>query len=499
MRPSSRALIVLLVATTLARVLVAGLLDLGQDEAYALAVSHPFQLSFFDHPPLSFWIAGAMRTLFGDGISPLLLRLPFLLMFTGSTWALFALTRRLYGELAGLWAAPLFNLAPFFFASAGSWVVPDGPLTLFLLLGTLFLVRALFDPPELSGHWPDWLAAGLCFGLALLSKYQAVLVLFGALVYVLASGKRAWLTRPQPYATAAVSLLLASPVLWWNATNGWISFGFQAARGTSTYEFGGARLLQLLAGEAVYLQPWIAVGLVVALVSVWRRGGEWRLLPVLALPPILLFNLLPLIGPAGLPHWSMAGWLFLFPALGDVLARARASNRTWPTVFGGLSLLATLSIVVFVVAFGSNYRLVSGDPGLNHYLAEATSWTGVANGLRDRGLLGRPDTFYAALDWQDGARLAEAVRPAAPVVVFGPDPRGFAFIANPADHLGEDALIVVRAEDVATGSALAAEYFDTVETVGSFTTTKGGTPAFSNTILLAHRLNKIAPRLYGLR
>jgi 4-amino-4-deoxy-L-arabinose transferase-like glycosyltransferase len=324
MRPSSRALIVLLVATTLARVFVAGLLDLGQDEAYAFAISHPFQFSFFDHPPLSFWIAGAMRTLFGDGISPLLLRLPFLLMFTGSTWALFALTRRLYGQQAGLWAAALFNLAPFFFASAGSWVVPDGPLTLFLLLGTLFLVRALFDPPELSGHWSDWLAAGLCFGLALLSKYQAVLVLFGAFIYVLASGKRAWLTRPQPYAAAAVALLLASPVLWWNATNGWISFGFQVGRGTSTYGFGGARLLQLLAGESVYLQPWIAVGLVVALVSVWRRGGEWRLLPVLALPPILVFNLIPLIGPAGLPHWSMAGWLFLFPALGDVLARARA-------------------------------------------------------------------------------------------------------------------------------------------------------------------------------
>jgi 4-amino-4-deoxy-L-arabinose transferase-like glycosyltransferase len=497
MRPSSRALIVLLIVTTLARCVFAGLLDLGQDEAYAFAVSHPFQLSFFDHPPLSFWIAGAMRMLFGDGISPLLLRLPFLLMFTGSTWALFALTSQFYGEQAGLWAAALFNLAPFFFASAGGWVVPDGPLTLFLLLGAAFLVRALFDPPEFSGHWPDWLAAGLCFGLALLSKYQAVLVLFGALIYVLASSKRAWLARPQPYVAAALALLIASPVLWWNATNGWISFGFQAGRSTSSYGFGGTRLLQLLVGEAVYLQPWIAIGLVVSLVSVWRRGGEWRLLPVLSLPPILLFNLIPLIGPAGLPHWSMAGWLFLFPPLGDALARARAMGRNWPLVFGGVSLLATLALAVFVVAVGSNYRIVSGDPGLNHYLAEATSWTGVADGLRDKGLLDRPNTFYAALNWQDGARLAEAVRPADPVVVFGPDPRGFAFIANPAGRLGEDALIVVRAEDTASATRFAAKYFDAVDTVGTFTTTKGGTLAFSNAVLLAHRLNALPPRPYG--
>jgi len=477
--------------------LFAGLLDLGQDEAYAFAVSHPFQLSFFDHPPLSFWIAGLMRTLFGDGLSPLLLRLPFLLMFTGSTWGLFSITARLYDEQAALWAAGLFNLAPFFFASAGGWVVPDGPLTLFLLLSALFFVRALSDKPELSGRWRDWLCAGLFFGLAVLSKYQAILVLLGAFTYLLASNKRSWLARPEPYVAAALVLLMFSPVIWWNAANGWISFRFQTGRGAGSSAFDVARLPQLLLGEAFYLQPWIAIGLVIALVSGWRRGGEGRLLVALALPAILLFNLLPLFGPTGLPHWSMAGWLFLFPALGDLLARGRVVGRAWPVVFSGLSALTILGLTVSALALGSNYRMVSGNPDLNYYLAEATSWTGVADGLRAKGLITRPNTFYAALNWQDGARLAEAVRPADPVVVFGADPRGFAFVASPGARLGEDALFVVRAADAASATDFAGKYFDTVEAVGTFTTTKGGTPAFSNTVLLAHRLKQVPERPYG--
>ena len=53
-----RGLLVVLIVGTLARLALAGLLDLGQDEAYALSVSRVFQWSFFDHPPMAFWIAG---------------------------------------------------------------------------------------------------------------------------------------------------------------------------------------------------------------------------------------------------------------------------------------------------------------------------------------------------------------------------------------------------------------------------------------------------------
>ncbi len=379
-RPVLSALLILLAVTTLARLALAGLLDLGQDEAYALAVSRSFQWSFFDHPPLAFWLAGLMQAIAGRDVSPFLLRLPFVLMFTGSTWAMFALTRRFYGERAGLWAAGLLNTAPFFFASAGSWVVPDGPLTLFLLLSALFLARALAEPSFDQNRWSDWLSAGLFLGLALLSKYQAVLTLVGAFALLLSRPHRSWLAKPQPYISVALALLLFLPVIWWNADHDWVSFRFQLGRGGGTGEasIGFGRLPGLLLGEAIYLLPWTMIGLVAAIGI--RRGPGDRFLLALALPAILLFNLVPLIGSAGLPHWSMAGWLFLFPLLGRWLAEARDAGRRWPAVFGWASGLAMAALALAGIGLMSDHRIYAGQS-------------------RDRPCAGRGDGMERRPDW----------------------------------------------------------------------------------------------------
>ena len=56
-----------------------------------------------------------------------------------------------------------------------------------------------------------------------------------------------------------------------------------------------------------------------------RRAArdERRLFLVcLALPTIVVFTLTPLWGAKGLPHWSMPGWLFVYPLLGAWLAAA---------------------------------------------------------------------------------------------------------------------------------------------------------------------------------
>jgi 4-amino-4-deoxy-L-arabinose transferase-like glycosyltransferase len=491
-------LLALLFLTTLARLALAGMLDLGQDEAYALAVSRPFQWSLFDHPPMAFWTAGLMQAVFGGELSPFLLRLPFVLMFTGSTWAMFALTRRYFGANAGLWAAGLLNCAPFFFASAGSWVVPDGPLTLFLLLAALYLARAL-EEEAVGGRWRDWLFAGAFAGLALLSKYQAALTLLGALAFMLATVRgRAWLTRPQPYVAAALAVLIFLPVILWNATNGWVSFRFQLGRGGGAASVDSSRIFALLAGEAAYLLPWLLIALLAAAIARRRAPGAGYLI-ALALPPILLFNLLPLIGPAGLPHWSMAGWLFLFPLLGHQLATASERRRWWPAAFGGISALAMAAFAMAAVLLISPYRVFPGDTGLNRFLVEATDWSGVRAGLETAGLLNRPNTFLAATSWLDGAHIAEALRPSAPVIVFGDDPRGFAFIDNPNRHLGEDAVFVANPDALENIRQFAAAHFNRVDTIGTFTTSKGGFPAFSQTVLLAHHFTTPVTTPYGLK
>ena len=131
----TRAAIAVIASFACARAAFALTLGLGVDEAYTLVISRQLQLSYFDHPPLHQWIAHFSALAFGETPAA---RLPFVALFAGSGWLMFSLTRRLFGAQAALAALVALNATPFFFASAGSWIVPDGPLV-FALLGACLL------------------------------------------------------------------------------------------------------------------------------------------------------------------------------------------------------------------------------------------------------------------------------------------------------------------------------------------------------------------------
>ena len=84
------------------RTVLAASLGLSPGEAYGIGISHVLKLSYYDHPPLSYWIAHEFIPVLGDGRA---LRLPFVAMFAGTSWALFLLTRQLFGPIAGVWAS----------------------------------------------------------------------------------------------------------------------------------------------------------------------------------------------------------------------------------------------------------------------------------------------------------------------------------------------------------------------------------------------------------
>ena len=128
--PTTQAVLVVL-AFTLWRLVAAAFVGLGTDEAYTIAVSRELRLSYFDHPPMQYWIAHFTALAIGLGRSD---RLPFIALFTGTSWMMFLLTRRLFSARAGVWACLALNLAGFLTVAAGSWVaagraarlLPDG-------------------------------------------------------------------------------------------------------------------------------------------------------------------------------------------------------------------------------------------------------------------------------------------------------------------------------------------------------------------------------------
>ena len=173
---TSRRALALIAVFALARLAFAAALGPGYDEAYTIVVARRLDLSYFDHPPLHQWIAHFAALALGEGAAT---RLPFIALFAATGWLMFALTRRLFDARAGLIALVALNLTPFFFASAGTWVVPDGPLDFALAGAAATLARLFFDPPTPRAAFGLWLAAGLWLGLAGLSKYNAVLPALG--------------------------------------------------------------------------------------------------------------------------------------------------------------------------------------------------------------------------------------------------------------------------------------------------------------------------------
>ena len=451
--PDERGVAIRIIAVSTAlRFVVAALLPLGVDESYAAVVSRRLSLSWFDHPPAVFWIAHAAASLSGE--SPIALRWPFVLLFALTCWMLFLLTTRLFTARAGLWAIVAAQLIPVFSLSAGSWVLPDGPLLCASVAAALALSFAVSvsadaaDSGASSSKWWPWLAVGLALGCAGLSKYHAVLLGVGVALFMLSdSTARRWITCPQPYVGLLIAIACVIPVFVWNAQHDWISFRFQAGRAAG-HGNPLTALLQNIAGQAGYILPWFWVPMIVLLARGLRAGprdrATWFCCCLGALP-IVVFTLASLGGRAGLPHWPAPGFFMLLPLLGAAIARWE--GRTPDVVrrrmrMAGIVYVALLTIVVSHASTGWMTRVVPSlhraDPAF-----ELLEYRSLRDTLNTRGLLA-PAKFIATTDWLRGAKIGYALGPERPVLVFNTDARHFPFTADTRTLQGENGILLMR-------------------------------------------------------
>ena len=501
-RIRAETIVLLVIASgTALRLLLAATIGMSVDESYAVSVARRLDLAYFDHSPLSFWIPGITARLLHTE-NAVVMRLPFILLFAGTTWLMFRLGARLFDRRAGAYAALALNVAPVFSVSDGGWVLPDGPLIFFMLAAALCLARIFFDQPGPARPMRWWLAAGVATGLALLSKYHGAFLPLGVLLFVVATReRRRCLATPGPYVAAGVAALLFLPVVVWNARHDWVSFRFQLGRGGASGGIHALAMLQNLGGQMGYLLPWIWVPLVWLLARALARGPReeraW-FLACLAIGPIALFNLVSLGGKPGLPHWPMPGYLMLFPLLGGAIAdrlarpdRARGTRRWlgWAVA----TFLVILALVATQTATGWMTRAAPslfrrGDPTL-----EAVDWRDLRPYLAARGLLDRPDTFVAATSWIEAGKTSYALGPGVPVLCLSTNPHQFGYQYDQRAFLGQDAVLVDRTRGSSDADRRYAPYFASIRRVGMVSITRGGRPALDVTVFLARAFRRPYP------
>ncbi|MRG43552.1 hypothetical protein GFS24_00415 [Chitinophaga sp. SYP-B3965] len=270
-----------------------------QDAYYHFYGEHP-ALSYYDHPPAIAWLLKAFTTVLGN--KAYAVKLADSLTTLGTVIAFYHLClhflsrRRAANALVVMFSTLMVTILSLV-------STPDVPLMLCWTLSLLFLYRAVFL--EKKGYW---LLAGLMMGLAFDSKYTAVFLPAGLLLYLVLSAKhRKWLLSPWLWGALLLMVLVSSPVIIWNIQHNFASFRFQSSGRVEGIQVRPLDVLGVIGHQAAILMPVLFFALWVLLYKTIRRmakvTAEQLFLLCFFLPLFLLFFLISPI------YWVKINWM----------------------------------------------------------------------------------------------------------------------------------------------------------------------------------------------
>ena len=469
----TRAAVVLLLAGLALRIVLAAWLPLGTDETYAIAVAREFSWSFFDHPPIGFWLPVVMAKLTGIEAA-FIYRLPFLMCGTVTAFCIWRIGQTLGGARVGFLSLLLFTLAPHMLIGGGVFVVPDGPLNMFLALTALALIAALGN-----NKMRNWVTVGVWLALAMACKYQAGLFPVSVLAFLLFTrGQWRRLLGAGPWIAAAIGLAGLIPVVVWNMQNDWASFAFHTGRVGPSFQ--PANFAQMVLGQAIYLIPTTFVFGCLALWQATRRQADMntRLLAWLAIGPIGMFMVTYIYGTSTFPHWTMPGWLFAIP-LAALWLNDRASP--WPMrsfVGFAAAIWALLLVIIVHVPTGILTRTAEVLPDWDD-TTEIFDYSALEKTATDAGWL-TDGTLVVALDWIEAGHLSTGLGGRYDIRVIGDAPHHFQFMD--AAQRTDNAVLLVPgrgkryAKDLADAPQIAAQAGARFAPLGEITLDRAGRP-----------------------
>ncbi len=353
--PAFRTLLapaMLIAAMTAMRLVYAGLTDLRTDEAYYWTWSKENVLSFLDHPPMIAWFIRFGTAIFGD--TNLGVQFAGILAMLVTQLLLADIVRRVTHDSRAIVAAVLMPEAALYYGLLMAKVSPDIALIPFAVAMMWALVRLneSRDP-----RW--WLAAGAFAGLALLSKFTAVMLLPAVAAFMLVPKWRArWIVSPYPWAAALIAIVLFMPVLIWNAEHDWASFRFQLVRATASHQWSWRTLGDFIGLQfglvGFILLPVVLSGVTVTAWRGYRRGDAVAVLfSTAVIVPFAYFFWKSLTLRVG-DTWPMFIWPAGFAATAiniAMLPREGFSARIVKSTIGWANAAIASGIIFVVLVF----------------------------------------------------------------------------------------------------------------------------------------------------
>lgn len=306
-------LTVLVTVFTIIRLLIANLINLGNDEVYYFTYAVQPDWNHFDHPPL----VGIFIRIFTVNLhcnQEVFVRMPGIVAAAVNTWLITRCGQLIKNRNTGLVAAMLYNTSVYTCILSGIFILPDSvqlPFWLAALYAMLRCIRAT-NPTDIRRYL---LLTGLWIGLATMSKVHGVFLWFGFIGFIVFD-RRGLLKSPYLYVSIAITALLASPILFWNVSNDFITWRFHSER--VVISNGGIDIksfFRTTIGQVLYANPFQVViflftGRMVARGLSVADAASVALLYWCSLPIIACTTLVSLFRDT-LPHWSGPGFVGL--------------------------------------------------------------------------------------------------------------------------------------------------------------------------------------------
>jgi len=342
----------------LIKLIFMGTIDLIPEEAYYWNYAQHPAWGYLDHPPMVAWLIGLSTAILGK--SEFALRLPAFLCWFIAAYFMFRLTANICDRAAAFAALLLLAVLPIYFG-LGFFITPDAPLFAAWTGCLYFLERAL-----LANRRGAWWGVGLCLGIGMLSKYTAALLGLGAIFFIIVDRQsRRWFFRPEPYLAVLASLVLFSPVLFWNMQNKWTSIVFQSAnRWGGDHQFS---LHVLIGFVLLVITPMGMLGVIYALLP--ARGDAtdpadankarqhlWAVIFTLA--PLSIFVIHSILDRPKF-NWTAPVWLAAIPLVAHLVVAETTHARFW----SGRRFWTVTSIGLVLLISASFYYITLGLPG----------------------------------------------------------------------------------------------------------------------------------------
>lgn len=417
----------LLIVFIISRLIFASVLPLGVDEAYQVTIGREFDWSYYDHPPLSFWLPRFFANFFGLE-SILIYRLPSVIFGSISLYALYGIGMQICGEDTAFWSALLYCISPFFFFSGGVFVLPDVILNASVCMTLLLFLRSqdLKLQETKSSYYLRLVIIGIWLAISFLSKYHSILVPAALLIYFLSTKKRFyWIFQSQIWIVALVGSLGALPVLIWNYQEGWPTFVFHSSRANA--EINILNFIKMFVGQLIYLSP------PTLLLSIWaffavHKTEKVKLLLYPSLFIILGFNFLFFLGANGFPHWTMPGWMLALPLVAVFLKqRGQLFKRKFKILLVVFMVPIWLTICAFTLHVNTGW--------LTAKIETTPEWDNTLQFMRWDDFGAKFDDFSGSeysmkvgfLNWVDAASLGVVLSEKYSLTVIGNDPHHFKY------------------------------------------------------------------------